>query len=430
MRVHGRLLIDAARPPELGTLEIEGGRIVGMRFGEFNGDWDAGADVGGRDRLIVPAFTDAHFHVPQIDSVGCDGMELLEWLNRVIFPAEAWWGRGGAVANARTAARRLIEHGTAGVAGYLTSHAEGSREAVELWALRTGLRFHLGRSAMDREGPEELIAEDVERQRMSPMPSPLLAEVGGDEVVPAGGRPRRNVSANPRFAVSCTEELLAEIGWAVKARDESSRWGTFVQTHIAESLGECARVRELFPDAEDYVDVYDRAGLVHERTLLAHCLHLSEREWGVLAERDAVAVHCPTANVFLSAGVFDLGAARDAGVRVALGSDVAAGADVAMPRVARAMIEAAKYRRLLSGGAVHVPTPGEAWELITAGNAAALGWADAGVLAEGAMADVLVLRAPETWFDDFLVGRLVYGWESSLIEARVIGGVVADPALV
>lgn len=410
--VQGRLFIDPAQPPELGWLRLVGGRIAEVHFGELPSS-EAPPTMGGRDRLIAPAFTDAHIHLPQIEHAGCDGMTLLEWLERVVFPAEAWWGRGRAVADSRTAVQRMLREGTACFAGYLTSHADASVEAVSFLA-RTPVRAVVGRVAMDRAAPDALTAEDRERARRRPISSPVLPATLETE--------RVRVSANPRFAISCSAELLAEIGWAIKDRP-----GVFVQTHLSEMVPECDRVRELFPDSESYTHVYERFGLLTERTLLAHCVHLSPAEWRLIAERRSVVVHCPTANLFLESGLFDLTRAHEFGVRLALGSDVAGGPDVAMPRVARAMIETAKLRRMVGGKSVFVPSPAEAWTLITRGNAAALGWADAGRIETGALADLLVLRVPEAWFDEFLAGRLLYHWDHTHIEQRVLGGEPVSP---
>jgi guanine deaminase len=234
-------------------------------------------------------------------------------------------------------------------------------------------------------------------------------------------------SLNPRFAIACSEELLAECGWRAKENP-----GLFVQTHLCESLNEIARVRELFPSDATYTGVYDRFGLLGPRTLLAHCVHLSDDEWSLIAQRGCVVVHCPTANTFLRSGLFDLTTAMERGVRLALGSDVAGGPDHAMPRVARGMIEVAKARSMVARdpARVKIPTPGEAWWMITRGNALALGWGNSGELRVGADADLLVLRVPDDWHDEHLLGRIVYRWSSELIDTRVLRGVRLDPSTI
>lgn len=424
-------MIDPARPPELGYLRIDNGRIDELVFGGLPRN-SGPPDLGSPAHIICPAFIDAHFHFPQIDSVGCDGMPLLEWLDKVIFPAEAWWGRGAAVPATRTAIRRLTAEGTVGVAGYLTSHAQGSAEALALLS-RTPMRFHVGRVAMDRNAPDELTREDRERAARRPMPSPLLALPGVTTPGATGGSParascpRHNVSANPRFAISCTPELLAEVAWAVTDRNASAA-APYIQTHLAESPEECARVRELFNEAH-YAHVYDKFSLLTERTILAHCIHLADAEWGLIARKKCIVAACPGANVFLKAGLFNLDKAREFAVRLTLGTDVAAGPDVAMPRVARAFIETAKVRAI-TAGAKHIPTPAEAWNLITRQNADALGWPDAGRIEKHAAADMIVLRVPDLWRDEHLVGRLIYNWSPDLIEARVFDGRLVDPATI
>lgn len=417
--VCGRLLIDPFQPPELGWLRVENGRIAELAFGEPPATASP-PTLGGRDRVLSPAFYDAHMHFPQIDSVGCDGLTLLDWLDRVIFPAEAWWARGAAVPAARVAVRRLLTQGTVGAAAYLTAHAEPCTQVLSWLATRTPLRFLAGRVAMDRHAPDSLTTDDRERARLRPPPSPVLP--------PLAWPSRGAVSANPRFAVSCSDELLAEVGWAVKDRP-----GIFVQTHLSESREECDLVAKLFPKAPHYTGVYDQFGLLGERTLLGHCIHLSDDEWGLIAARRSIAVHCPAANIFLKAGLFNFDKARTHGARVGLGTDIAAGSDVAMPRVARGFIETAKIRQMTGaggGGSVYIPSPAEAWRMITADNASLLGWTDGGRIEVGAAADLLVLRTPDGWLDEHLVGRLIYNWSPDLIEARVFDGRVVDPATI
>ncbi len=412
MLIKGLILNDPREAPQPGSLRVHEGRIAEVRWGETQEK----ADVGGAGAIICPAFVDAHIHVPQIDAVGCDGMALLPWLERVVFPAEAQWGAGMAAHATRTAVRRMVREGTSAFAGYLTSHATASGESARLLAAGVDgarMRFAVGRVAMDRNAPGAHIDEDRARAGLAPSAGVALA--------PDGLSPRGERGVNPRFAVACTEELLAECGWFVRDRAEAGE-RVLVQTHLAESKDECRVVRELFPDDRDYTSVYDRFGLLTVRTLLAHCVHLSSAEWDLIARRRSVVVHCPTANTFLQSGLFDLDAARAHDVRLALGSDVAGGPDIAMPRVARAMIEVAKVRRVTVAARALIPSPADAWDLITRANANAIGWPDSGRLDEGAWADVLALRVPETWLDEHLIGRLLYNWHAGLIESRVIAG--------
>lgn len=407
MLIEGRFLDATAALPQPGWVRVEGGRIIDIGAGTP----PVKPDLGGPDALLTPAFVDAHLHLPQFTSIGADGLDLLDWLERVIYPAEAAWREPDiAEQHLRMAYAALARAGTFGFAGYLTSHPAGLTAAVRV-AHDLPLRAIVGQVLMDREAPEELLHQPTARLARS-------------------ARGRLDTSLNPRFAISCSDDLLARTGRRLaegfpfsfkqrEARDMGQR--LFVQTHLAESIEEVARVRRLFPDDAHYTGVYDRHGLLSEHTLLAHGVHLSAAEWTLIAERKSIVVHCPGANTFLSSGLFDLRAAREHGVRVALGSDIAAGPDLAMPKVARAMIEVAKLRRLSLDERAIVPTPIEAWRWITRDNAEALGWSDVGRLEVGASADLLVMRVPFEP-DEHTYGRLLYTWEEAFITDRVLNG--------
>ncbi len=391
MILQGRLLLDPHQVPQEGWLQVDNRRIA--RIGE--GEPPAAPEAGDAYSLICPGFIDAHLHLPQIDAIGCDSLQLLPWLERIIYPAEIRWeDRDFALRQAIEAHRRMFAAGTLGYAGYLTSHTH-SIEALANTSKALPLRAIAGQVLMDRNAP-----------------APLL----GHKTAPLTNSERRRVelSVNPRFAVCCSDDLLSRAA-------ECASGDTIIQTHLAESKMECERVAALFPDDPHYTGVYDRHGLLGERTLLAHCLHLCEEEWSIIAQRKSVVVHCPTANMFLRSGLFDLDAARQHGVRLALGSDVAAGPDFAMPRVGRAMIETAKARAMIGDSNAFVPEPADVWNLITRGNAEALGWSDTGRLEVGAAADVLVLRPPFE-MDEHLIGRLTYTWRDEYITHRVLDG--------
>ncbi len=392
MIVQGRLILDPDEPPAPGWVEVEGHRIA--RVG--GGVPPARPDAGNADALVAPGFIDAHVHLPQFDVVGYDGLDLLDWLDDVVFPAESRWSDPTVMARQiERAYRRMLHAGTLGYAGFLTSHPDGPG-AVHSVHERLPLRAVVGRTLMDRNAPES------------------LTSFGFTPPPPASPDGRLEFSLNPRFAINCSQTLLAAVG-------ATARSGARVHTHLAEQTRECRIVQKLFPDDTHYTGVYDRLGLLRAGTLLAHCVHLGADEWRLIAERRAVVVHCPGANTFLQSGIFDLGAARAHGVRLALGSDIAAGPDVAMPRVARAMIEVAKMRAMSGATDAPVPTPAEAWRLITEGNADALGFAGAGRLAVGAPADLLVLEPPFVP-DEHLIGRLLYTWRDEYVTTRIVAG--------
>lgn len=403
MILQGLLLTAGDRSPEPGWLRVEQGRIVEVG----GGTPPVAPAAGGPEAIICPGFVDAHIHLPQIDAAGCDGMDLLTWLDEVVFPAELRWSDPDVARDAiRRAYGKMLGSGTLGYAGYLTSHHAGVVAALGV-AQRLNLRAIVGQVLMDRNGPEQLLAGNHELARLA-----------------TSERGRMTLSVNPRFAVMCTDQMHARAAARAAAGADA---GVFIQTHLAESRRECELVAELFPSDPHYAGVYDRHGLLTDRTLLAHCLHLGEDQWRLIAQRRSVVVHCPTANTFLCSGLFDLDAARKHGVRLALGSDVAAGPDVAMPRVARAMIETAKARAMASpdGADVHIPTPAEAWTLITRGNAEALGFDDMGRIEVGAAADLLVL-SPGLPVDRHLVGRLIYTWRDEYIDRVVLDGRVME----
>jgi guanine deaminase len=399
MILQGLLLADANSPPLRGWLRIENARIVEIGEGNSNQNPDIGHEQGEVPVLISPGFIDAHLHLPQIDAIGYDGMELMPWLDRVIYPAEMRWSdENAAIAQISRAYSAMLRSGTLGYAAFLTSHFHGYVQTVRV-GHQVPLRGIVGQSLMDRHAPRELLGQGLTRMATSE-------------------RARVACSVNPRFAVACSDQML-EI-----ARQKALA-GAIIHTHLAESKHECEFVKQLFPRDSHYTGVYDRHGLLTNRTLLAHCLHLSNEEWDLIAARECVVVHCPTANTFLKSGIFDLNAPRQRAIRLAIGSDIGAGPDFSMPRVARAMIDAAKLRATFESGA-SIPTPAQAWNLITRGNADALGWSDAGRIEIGAAADLLVIQPPFE-VDEHLMPRLLYTWRDEYITHRIVNGNLFEP---
>lgn len=406
---------------------VPGGvRIVGERIAEVfalqGGRRDDQAiDLGGHGAVVMPGLIDAHAHLPQFDSIGAAGMPLLQWLERVVFPAEARWADAAfAGAMGARAAERMLSHGTVGVAAYGSVHAEGTARAMAALAAR-GMRGYVGPALMDCGAPAGLCL-------------PVAAQLDACAALKPVGRVEPSV--NPRFALSCSPELLEGAGKLAE------KTGRRVQTHLSETREEVAEVAARFGGL-GYVEVYRRCGLVRPGGLFAHGVYLSDEERSGLARSGALVAHCPTANTFLRSGAMDrwalvAQAAEAAGTKaqgatgapLALGSDVAGGPDVSMVRVGRAMIETAGM--LHPRDPARVPTPAQAWWQVTAGNASALGWEDSGRLEAGAWADVVVARPGRggengrsaTWWMESVdpLGALMFGWDDRWVEKVVVRG--------
>jgi guanine deaminase len=323
--------------------------------------------------LIVPGFIDAHVHYPQMDRIASHGEQLLDWLERHIFPAEkAFADRSHADALAQAFLAELLRHGTTSALVFPTVH-EGSVDALFEAALARNLRLASGKVLMDL-GPEGL-RDSVATARAET--EALIARWHG--------RGRLSYAITPRFALTSSDEQLALAGELLAMHGD-----VLLHTHLAENRHECAAVAARFPEAADYLDVYDRFGLVGERSVFAHGIHLSERMCARLAQSGAGIAVCPSSNLFLGSGFFHFGQADRHGVKLGLGTDIGAGTSFSMLYTQGQAYQAALAReeRL---------DPFRALYLATTGSARLLHIADkVGALAVGQEADFVVLDQAAT----------------------------------
>lgn len=328
------------------------------------------------EALVLPGFIDAHVHFPQHRMLAAPGKDLLDWLNRFTFPEE---GHYAVAAHARTAAEifldRLVQHGTTAAVVFSTVHRTAT-EILFAAAERRHIAMISGKTMMDRNAPQGLCDEPSSSARDS------------EELIEHWHcRGRLRYAITVRFAVTSTEAQLREAGaLAVRHPD------CYVHTHLSESKGEIALVRQLFPWAKDYTDVYDRFGLLGRRSLFAHGVHLSERECARLHETDATIVHCPSSNSFLGSGLFDAGyiGRPDRPVRIGIATDIGGGTSYSMLHTLGEAYKVAMLRGL-------TPTAHELFHLATRGNAMHLGLADEiGTLDVGRWGDVVVLDPTAT----------------------------------
>lgn len=269
-----------------------------------------------RGRFIVPGFIDAHIHYAQTDMIASHGEQLLTWLERYVFPVE---GRFADDTVARETASffmdELLRNGTTSALVMGTVHQRSITPVFERARIE-GMRMAAGKVMMDRNAPDYL-RDDPESGFQKTRE--LIERWHGVD--------RLSYAITPRFAPTSTEAQLEAAGKL--ARDYPD---TYVHTHLAENENEVAWVSELFPWSRHYLDVYDHFGLVRERSVYAHSIHLSDAERRRMAQAGAASVFCPTSNMFLGSGLFNYRQTRAANVDVALATDVGAGTTFSMIR--------------------------------------------------------------------------------------------------
>ena len=327
-----------------------------------------------RGALLLPGLVDTHVHFPQLGIVRAMGLELLDWLEQRALPEEA---RLADAAHAELVARDFVRGlAAAGTTTALVfgSHFPAAQALLFEEAERVGLRIASGLVASDRGLPAQLL-------------------LGPEEAYDAGlalarrfhGTGRLRYAVTPRFSLSCSEAMLESCGAL-----ESELRDALVTSHINESTPEAAAVAGLFPWAGDYLETYERFGLVGPRTVLAHSVHPMDGELRRLAAARASVAHCPASNAFLGSGTFPMGRHLHHGVPFALGTDVGAGTGLSLLKEGLM----AYQLQMLQAEGVRL-APRHLLYLSTRAGAEALGLGDeTGDLSPGRSADYVLMRPP------------------------------------
>ena len=385
---------------------------------------EAARAVDLRPWVVLPGMIDTHAHLPQLPNAGLGfALDLLRWLDRLTFPTERSWSDPEVADTlAPEIFRAFAAAGTTTVLAYGVVY-EAAMDASFRAAEAHGIRAILGKVMMDRETYDPTIDPSSILERSLREAADLIARWHGA----ADGR--LGYAVTPRFAISCTEDMLRES--AALARSTGTWW----QTHVSEDPFEIAEVGRLFPDAIDYVDVYDRAGGLGDRAILAHGIHLSDRELSRLIDSDSHVSHCPASNLFIGAGVMPLARYLEAGLSVGLGSDVSGGPDASMFSVMRAGAYAQMARRSLMGDDRPVLGPLDWLRLATLEGALVLGLGDRiGSLEVGKDADLIAVDpafvASVTAHDDRdpeeLMSRLIFRAHPDMVRASWVRGRALD----
>lgn len=364
--------------------------------------------------VVIPSFIDLHVHAPQHMQMGAGlDLELLDWLENYTFPGESRFADEDYARKIYPLfAAELLRQGSLRSVVYGTVHLESTLILAQILE-KSGLIAFVGKVNMDRNAPDDL-TETFE------------GAFNGSESFcrRSAGLYRVRPIVTPRFAPSCSEKLMKNLGRL------SRQLALPVQSHLSETLPEVQWVSRLFPESRSYTHVYDDCGLLGADALMAHAVFLSDEEIDLIVERDATLVHCPGANINLSSGIMPLGRYLDRGVNLGLGSDVGAGHTLAMYRSVVQAVQSSKLLRIFRPEENHrAVTLSEAFYLATMGNGKFFtrrGWDPCGAFEPGMSFDALyidmglperVKMSPLTQLERFL-----YAGDDRHIKTRILAG--------
>ncbi len=327
------------------------------------------------DFCIAPGFLDLHVHSSQTDVIASPADGLLPWLEKHTFPHEKRFSEiGYASSVASFFLDELSRNGVTTALCFATSHVQ-SVDALMHEAEKRNLRLIAGKVLQDRFSPAGLCDVNTE----------VSLRETQDLIERWHMRARLGYAITPRFAPTCSEQQLR--GCGELATQYPSAW---IQSHASENKEEIRWVKELFPRARSYLDVYESNGLLTPKAIYAHCVHIDDANREKLAESGAAIACCPTSNLFLGSGVFDFDAAKKSEVRYGLASDVGGGTSFSPFLTMHAAYTVARQDLVRAGKSM---SPHELWWLHTAGAAQCLGLSGVvGNLLPGCEADFIVIN--------------------------------------
>ncbi|MEM6254555.1 MAG: guanine deaminase [Cyanobacteria bacterium P01_D01_bin.156] len=364
--------IESVRYISDGLMVLNAGHIEAFgNYADLESDYGEIPITAYPDRLIMPGFIDTHIHYPQTGMIAAYGEQLLEWLNQYTFPTEQKFNdKNYAGEVAELFLDELLRNGTTTALVFATVFPQ-SVDAFFEAAERRNLCMIAGKVMMDRNAPDAVCdtAESAYQETKA-----LIQKWHK--------RGRLHYAVTPRFAITSTDEQLRLAGKLLQEFPD-----VYLHTHLSENVDEVAWVKQLFPDCAGYLDTYDQAGLVKERSVFAHGVQLTDEEFQRLSEAKSAISFCPTSNLFLGSGLFKIEQAKskDYPVKVGLGTDVGAGTSFSILQTANEAYKVAQLRR-------QKLSPFRALFLATLGGAKALCLEDTiGNFALGKAADFIVL---------------------------------------
>jgi guanine deaminase len=311
-------------------LVLENEKILDIgEYQELIVKYDEEHVIDKRKFYLIPGLIDTHIHLPQFEAKSCGYGELLDWLEKYIFPLEEKFKNDDfAKRKSDQFFGELLKHGTTTASVY-TSNYKSATDIAFRSADEIGIRAFIGNSLMDANGVIDLyrsIKENIETI---------------EELFQKWHKKNNSLFyiLSPRFAGSVSSELMKYCADFSKEND------LHIQTHLSENFSEIEFMKKLFPDSHNYTDIYDKFGILNDKTLLAHCIHLDRDELDIIKDKNCTIVHCPSSNRFLGSGIMPLSYYLDEKINISFGTDVAAGYSVSMLNEAK---EAREMSKLLN----------------------------------------------------------------------------------
>ncbi|KAH7139303.1 guanine deaminase [Dendryphion nanum] len=359
---------------EKGAIGVDSNGVIQFVERDISGIDDVRSKYEWKDAEVItvkgngfffPGFIDTHTHAPQHPNTGLFGKTtLLDWLQTYTFPMESSMSALPRARQVYTSfVSRTLSHGTTTCAYYATIHVPATNLLADI-CLAKGQRALVGRVCMNSDlSPDyyrDASVEDAIRDSKASLEYIRSIDPAGKIVNPI---------ITPRFAPSCTSDCLAELGKFAKETQ------AHIQTHISENKGEIELVAEMFPESKSYADVYDRAGLLTEKMILAHAVHLTDEERKLIKERGAKISHCPASNTAITSGCAPIREMLMEGQTIGLGTDVSGGFSPSILENCRQAIWVSRHRAMEKGDDVKLSTS-EALYLATRGGAKVVGMED------------------------------------------------------
>ena len=365
-------------------------------------------------KIIAPGFIDLHVHFPQTDVIGSPADGLLPWLEDYTFPHEARFSDHAYAAGvAQVFLDELLRNGVTSALTFCTSHPH-SVDALMEASQQRGLRMIAGKVLQDRHSPDG-VRDDTQQSLLDT--EALIRRWHG--------KGRLGYAITPRFAPSCSEAQLRGAG------ELAAQYGdVWIQSHVAENKDEIRWARELFPASRSYLSIYQDFGLMRDRAIYAHCIHLDDEDRALMRDTGAAAAVSPTSNLFLGSGFFDYEGARRVGFKHGLASDVGGGTSFSPFHTMLAAYYVGREGQTKPGVSL---SPQDLWWQHTAGAAQALGLEGViGNLAPGCEADFIVIDPQATpllarktknarGLDELLFSLIVLGDDRAIASVTIDG---------